>query len=227
MNGAAEGLSNRAASAAGKELKQERAIRTREGILRAASQLFADKGYPSVTILDVAQLAGMTKGAVYFHYTNKEALAHAVTSEFYERLPAIAQTVEDLGLSPLASVAELLTRTALALRDDTVMQAGARLQIERALIGIDLPVPFQNYTRMVCAWLEMADEQGELQHAAPPRALARVIVSAFFGTQHISWVLHNRSDIADRTLEVIEAVLPSCRDALQTCPSARQHRRAD
>ncbi|WP_373428510.1 hypothetical protein [Streptomyces sp. B1I3] len=51
------------------------------------------------------------------------ALALAVTTEFYERLPAIARDVEELGLSPLASVAELLTRTALALRDDTVMQA--------------------------------------------------------------------------------------------------------
>ncbi|WP_282083719.1 ScbR family autoregulator-binding transcription factor [Streptomyces tendae] len=213
--------SGRPASAAGKELKQERALRTREGILDAAARLFADKGYPAVTILDVAQQTNITKGAVYFHYANKEALAAAVTHEFYRRLPALAQNVDELGLSPLASVAELLTRTALALRDDTVMQAGARLQIERALIGTDLPVPFQAYTSLVSTWLEKAVELGELRHTTPPGAMARVIVAAFFGTQHISWVLHDRRDIAERTLELVEAVLPSCHDALQTCPSAR------
>lgn len=224
MSVAAGGPSGMAASAAGKELKQERAIRTREGILHAAAQVFADKGYPAVTIMDVAQLSGMTKGAVYFHYANKEALALAITSEFYRRLPAIAQSVEELGLSPVASVAELLTRTAHALRDDTMMQAGARLQIERALIGIDLPVPFQDYTELTRTWLERAVSLGELRHSTPPQPLARVIVSAFFGAQHISWILHDREDIAERVLEVVEAVLPSCHDALRTCPSAQGHR---
>ncbi|MEV2255681.1 ScbR family autoregulator-binding transcription factor [Streptomyces sp. NPDC050147] len=221
MSAASSDPSGMATAADGKELKQERAVRTRETILHAAAQLFADKGYPSVTILDVAQLAGMTKGAVYFHYANKEALALAVTSEFYRRLPAIAESVEELGLSPIASVAELLMRTALALRDNTMMQAGARLQIESALIGIDLPVPFQDYTGLVRTWLERAVALGELQHSTPPHALARVIVSAFFGTQHISWVLHDRQDIAERVLEVAETVLPSCHDALRTCPSVQ------
>ena len=47
-------------------------------MLDAAAQAFAAKGFPAVTILDVAEITGMTKGAVYFHYSNKEALAIAV-----------------------------------------------------------------------------------------------------------------------------------------------------
>ena len=51
-------------------LKQERAVRTRGQVLDAAAKAFATKGFPAVTVQDVAELAGVTKGAVYFHFAN-------------------------------------------------------------------------------------------------------------------------------------------------------------
>ncbi|MEV7780195.1 ScbR family autoregulator-binding transcription factor [Kitasatospora sp. NPDC088351] len=201
-------------TARGKELKQERAVRTQERILHAAAQAFAENGFPAVTILDVAQLSGMTKGAVYFHYANKEALALSIADEFYRRIAAIAGRVEQLGLPPIASVAELLLRTAAALRDDTVMQAGARLQIERAAIEAELPLPYQGYTALICSWLEHGAERGELARSTTPAVLAKVLVSAFFGAQHISWVLGNRADLTERTMEIIRTVIPCAESAL-------------
>lgn len=65
-----------------------------------SSQVLAEMGFPTVTIQDVAQHADVTKGAVYFHYANKEALAHAVADEFYRRIRDIAHTVENKELPP-------------------------------------------------------------------------------------------------------------------------------
>ncbi|MET9293399.1 ScbR family autoregulator-binding transcription factor [Streptomyces sp. NPDC003077] len=195
-------------------------MRTRARILRAAAQLFADKGFPAVTILDVAQLSDITKGAVYFHYANKEALAIAVADEFHGRIRETAGAIEGLGLTPVTSVAELLVRTAIALRDDIVMQAGARLQIERALIGTELPTPFETYTGLITTWLEKGSRKGELSASTTdPTTLATVLVSAFFGAQHISWVLTDRSDITARTLAIIRTVLPGAENSLLSCPS--------
>lgn len=45
--------------------------KTRESILEAATELFATKGYTKTTLGNVAQKAGVTRGAVYWHFKNK------------------------------------------------------------------------------------------------------------------------------------------------------------
>lgn len=207
----------------GTVLKQERAVRTRGQVLDAAAEAFATKGFPAVTVLDVAELAGVTKGAVYFHFANKEALAESVADEFYHQLTVIAETVRDEDLSPLSAVTELLLRTALAFRDDRTIQAGARLQIERSLIGADLPLPYQGYTEAVTAWFKQAKEAGQLPVGTDADVVARVLVAAFFGAQHISWVLNDRADIAERVQEVVDTVVPR---PVQTKPKAKAKARA-
>jgi AcrR family transcriptional regulator len=156
----------------------------------------------------VAELAGVTKGAVYFHFANKEALAKAVAEEFYHVLGVIGQEVQDEELSPLDAVAELLDRTAVAFRDDTMVQAGARLQIERSLIGADLPMPYLGYTESLVSWFRQAQDEGQLATETSPEVTARILVSAFFGAQHISWVLNDRADLTERVREILDTVVP-------------------
>jgi AcrR family transcriptional regulator len=207
---------NRARSTAGTSepaggraaLKQERAVRTRAQVLNAAAQAFGERGFPAVTIQDVARLTGMTKGAVYFHFPNKEALAVAVADEFYRRLPEIADAVRQTDLPPLRAVAELMVRTAVSFRDDVLVQAGARLQIERSLINGELPTPFVGFQTLLGEWLTQARQAGDLPAQADPAAVARVLTSAFFGAQHISWVQCARADIEPRVEEILDVVLP-------------------
>ena len=47
---------------------------TTDKILEAAAEFFASHGYASSTLDDVAALAGFTKGAVYYHFKDKESL---------------------------------------------------------------------------------------------------------------------------------------------------------
>jgi len=197
-----------AKAAPARELKQERAGRTRRQLLDAAATAFAEKGFPAVTLQDIADRAEVTKGAVYFHFTNKEAVAVAVTEEFYTQMPAIASSVTDRQLPPLDAVAELLLQTALALRDNPVMQAGARLQIERNLVDADLPMPFSEFTQLITELLAQAQDEGTLRTPTDIASMARVVVAAFFGSQHISWVQHNREDLTDRVQEIIDVTLP-------------------
>ena len=184
------------------EPKQERAVRTRAHILKAAAELFADQGYQRTSIADVAKRVGMTKGAVYFHFKDKDDIAIAVVEANYQRWPALLDEVKDLDLDPLGMIGELLDRTARAFGDDIVVQAATRLQAERSLIKTSLPQPYQGWIDRLTPLLTQAQEAGQVRADVSPDALARVLVSTFFGMQHVSDVLHRRADLSERWAEV-------------------------
>jgi len=54
---------------------------TRERILQAALQVFAEKGYHRAAVDDIVRASGTSKGAVYHHFPNKEALFLALIDE--------------------------------------------------------------------------------------------------------------------------------------------------
>lgn len=189
-----------------REPKQERARRTRAQILRVAAEIFAQHGYPAVSLQDVADRASMTKGAVYHHYVNKEALAVAVVHEHYSRWQPIVEDVRSRQLPPLETLLAVLDAAAEAFRSDTMVQAGARLQIERSLISTDLPRPFVGWQELLAGLATEAKAAGQLRSDTNPHALARVIVSAFFGMQHISDALTGREDLIERYTEVRDAI---------------------
>lgn len=56
----------------------EEAQATRERIVRAAAAAFAGQGFVRPTLAQIAADAGVTRGAVYFHFANKRALFSAV-----------------------------------------------------------------------------------------------------------------------------------------------------
>ncbi|MEU6862270.1 ScbR family autoregulator-binding transcription factor [Streptomyces sp. NPDC046876] len=188
------------------EPKQERARRTRDRILQAAAEIFAVRSYPTVTLQDVADRMGMTKGAVYFHYKNKEALAVAVVEAHYVHWGAlVTETVAETTareLSPLQRILAVLDRVVDAFRHDVLIQAGARLQLERALIQAELPRPYRGWIAMLTELATEADAAGELREGVTPTALAHVIVSSVFGMQHISDTLTGRTDLMTRYKEL-------------------------
>jgi AcrR family transcriptional regulator len=53
---------------------QEQAAETRDAVIRAARQLFASEGYAAASVAAIAEAAGVTKGALFHHFTSKEEL---------------------------------------------------------------------------------------------------------------------------------------------------------
>lgn len=58
----------------------------REQILKAALKLIAKKGYRATTTEEIATKAGLTKGAVYFHFKNKEEVLYQLLKSILEDL---------------------------------------------------------------------------------------------------------------------------------------------
>ncbi|MBN2308926.1 MAG: TetR family transcriptional regulator [Candidatus Hydrogenedentes bacterium] len=70
---------------------KEEAQETRKRILDAALHVFAAKGYSRATFVDVARRIGMTKGAVYWHFENKQALLAALIEYMHGREQALLE----------------------------------------------------------------------------------------------------------------------------------------
>lgn len=68
--------------------QQDRAEATRRRIVGAAVELFGDAGFGMVDMVDVIALAGVSKGACYYHFPTKQSLAAAIIEESNARIAA-------------------------------------------------------------------------------------------------------------------------------------------
>lgn len=68
-------------SARPRRTQADRSATTRAGLVTAARQLFADKGFAATSRDEIAQRAGVTRGALYHHFESKTAVFAAVVAE--------------------------------------------------------------------------------------------------------------------------------------------------
>ena len=64
----------------------ERSERSRTQILDSALKLFSHKGYGATSVRDIAEEAGLSKGNVYHHFPDKEAIFRALIDRYFEAM---------------------------------------------------------------------------------------------------------------------------------------------
>lgn len=80
---------------------------TRRRILDVATELFRDRGYAGTSIRDIADGLGMTKAALYYHFTCKDDMLDALVAPTVE---AIESFIEQAEAAPANDPAVLLRR---------------------------------------------------------------------------------------------------------------------
>ncbi|WP_433367517.1 TetR/AcrR family transcriptional regulator [Streptosporangium sp. CA-115845] len=92
--------------------RAESAAATRRALLDAAADLLDSGGPGAVTLREVGARAGVTRGAPYRHFSDKDSLLTAIAAEALDRL---ADQVEAVRAEPQASPADKLQRALSAL----------------------------------------------------------------------------------------------------------------
>jgi AcrR family transcriptional regulator len=83
---------------------------TREYLLQAAAQVFAERGFHAASLDEVAAAAGFTKGAVYSNFKNKEDLFLALLEDSYAReMTALKDTIEHSDIPPEARIGDFVS----------------------------------------------------------------------------------------------------------------------
>jgi AcrR family transcriptional regulator len=75
-----------------KSKKVQQGEATRQALLRAARELFGERGYAETSIDEVAHAAKVTKGALYHHYNGKQELFGAVYEQVKREVSERAAT---------------------------------------------------------------------------------------------------------------------------------------
>lgn len=70
----------------GRPRKDPNELSTKDTILQIATILFLEKGYPLISMDDVAQRANVTKATVYYHYKTKDDLFTDAVVKLMERI---------------------------------------------------------------------------------------------------------------------------------------------
>ncbi|WP_195911072.1 ScbR family autoregulator-binding transcription factor [Streptomyces kaniharaensis] len=185
--------------------RQARALATRQAVLLAAAEVFDERGYAAATMAEILDRAGVTKGALYFHFRSKEELALAVINEGQG---AWLATWEPSSESAMQTMIDLGYAFAHALLDDPLVRGSIRLTIEHGSFTQPQISAYQGWADVVRELLERAEGAGELHPGIDLTAAAEVITGAVTGIQLSSQVLTARQDLVQRMAHLWTLLLP-------------------
>lgn len=189
--------------------QQARGLETRRTIVRAAAESFVKHGFSGSSLADIATQAGVTKGALYFHFPSKDALAMAMISaqeEANAELTANLASYEGNHLDLLVAMTEQMGQR---LIEDPTVRAAMRLAVERgeakdsAISGT-----YETWEGLVREIAKKGAERGEIMESVDPGQLARFLVAAFTGVQTVSLVSSGLEDLNERLSDMWSLLRP-------------------
>ncbi|MER5318166.1 TetR/AcrR family transcriptional regulator [Streptosporangium roseum] len=181
--------------------REQTSTESRELILTAAAQLFAEKGYRQTTFIDVAERSGISRGSIPWHFGNKEGLLLAVLERSVEMVRAglaeVPEEVED-GLERFEeSFSALFARPTTKLFVALLVEA---LEPGSPIHGryVEIHTTLRDHWKR---WLERLP----LPPGLTAEALAVTIVGAGIGI-HQQWLLAPERVDAEQALAALRAM---------------------
>lgn len=150
-------------------VKQERGVRTRNHLISVAAAEFDRNGYDGTSLSRLSRSAGISIGALTFHFSAKGELASAVEDSGREATRRVVEDVTARGGPALDTVSALVLELGCLIEADAVVRAAARLTQERVGAG---PAWCSCWYPEVRELLERAAEQGQLNPDVDPRPAA-------------------------------------------------------
>lgn len=159
---------------------------TRRQILRAASHQFARRSYHDVGLDEILTEADLTKGAMYFHFRSKYALAVAIIER---QTAAGAVALEDVlsrnlsGLETLIDFSYLLA--AQDIRTDGVRAGLNLLESVGRSEGLEARL-LDGWIQALATIVKRAMADGDLDKRCSPQDVGRLVVSLHMGLRRTS-----------------------------------------
>lgn len=157
---------------------------TRERLVRAAIEVFLEKGYGGTRVQDIARRAGFTSGALYVHFPSRTALlGEAIMREGQAIMTQLAEEVSTAGATGV-SIAESLAKfgsgepTKLDLLLLEALALASRSDEAKEVLAQSL----DGFVNNLMAIIESGRQTGDVAEDIDVEALRQIVVSWIFGS---------------------------------------------
>jgi len=166
---------------------------TRDRILDAAFQEIHKHGFQAASLSNILADTGLTKGALYHHFPDKDRLGHAVIEEVVrEGLEAMLFAPLREADDPLETLREIVRRKAEKATPESVKLGCPLNNLMQEMSPLDAQFR-RRLNELLVAWqdavhdaLKRAQKRGGLRKDVDCRAAALFIVSAWEGCEGVS-----------------------------------------
>jgi AcrR family transcriptional regulator len=163
---------------------------TRERLLRAAADVFAERGYDGTRVADIAAAAGVSNGALYAHFASKaDLLVDALRTHGRRLLADLFATDPDRSVMELLLVIGRWLPRRRDARGYLIVEALVAARRDR-----DVARPMRDYVGERADWLaglmRAAQAAGEIDPALSPNALAHFCLLLSMGSALVTPDLH-------------------------------------
>jgi TetR/AcrR family transcriptional regulator, transcriptional repressor for nem operon len=168
------------------EASERRAETTRQRLIAAASRQFAHRPYSTVSLDDILTEAELTKGAMYFHFPSKQALAVAIIENLAEVSRAAVTELVARRMSGLETAIDLIYLLAVQDTQHEVVRAGVRLLESLDDNTAMPPALWHSWIEFITTLIQKAVTEGDVVDHDDPEDIAKMLVALWVGIRRIS-----------------------------------------
>jgi TetR/AcrR family acrAB operon transcriptional repressor len=170
--------------------KDEQALATRERLIEAATQLFADRGYRDTSVQAIGAAAGISRGSIFWHFGSKEGLLLAVVERAFaewESEVLVPDVGDAVGVEAIRRALDahrrfLVDDSAKAIRLLFVLMFEALgPRPEHAQRFVDLHAHLRT---LGGAWLAEGQKRGDVRDDVDPVAATTILVGTMGGVAY-------------------------------------------
>lgn len=177
--------------------------------MTSAVQLFNEIGYSATGLGDIIERAELTKGALYYHFDSKAALATAIIEEGSASMFEAFYRISDSPAPAMERIIHGLFVVADRLSTDEFARSGVHLL--RAF-GEFNDAAARTYTLWVDEMVQRVREavmEGDLRADLDADAVGETIVSAILGAELLSSATASGTDVLNRLTRLWQVLLPA------------------
>ncbi len=174
--------------------KEDAAI-TRDKLLDVALSVFSKNGYSATTLGDIAKEAGVTRGAIYWHFGSKSELYGSLVQEYSARGSSIAQQAIEEGGSVKEIIRRIFVRLLSSIEDDRKLRAMMEISLFKTELTpefmADRQVQIENGRALIQGISEAIHQgitSGEIRSDLDPSVGARAFIAYQNGAIHL-WLI--------------------------------------
>ena len=163
--------------------KEEAAV-TRETLLKTALSVFSANGYSATTLEGIAREAGLTRGAIYWHFGSKAELYNTLLQQFSARGAIIAEQAIAEGGSVLEVLRRVFVRQMVLVEEDEEVRAVVELALFKMELSPELESGRQQQIRsgkqliaQIADAVQQGIERGELRADLDAADIARAFLA--------------------------------------------------